>query len=440
MKRNNGKGISEDSPLDEMWREINIILDPERHSQRAMKLRCDSGIIEEPLKVAQEFNAFFKKKIVDLAAKIEKDDTFDPLKKLKEKMSKRSEQNGQPLRFTLKTVQVSSVLKVLKSLKNKKSHGFDQVSAELLKMTAEIIAEPLTYIINTSILTGKVPDQWKKARVSPLLKKGDPTERSNYRPVALLCVAGMVLEKIIGQQVEEFFETNQLFGTFQFGFRKQKSTVSELISLFDQVMEAKDQGKEIALLLYDLSAAFDTVKGSLLIDKLRIYGFDENALKWMTSYMTGRQQAVCVNGETSSLINIDIGTPQGSRISPLLFCIIMADLSSHIENSTLSNFADDTQSLIIANNEQALAETVKKESDSVLSFFRGNNLVNNPDKACLFLNSGGRGKLETIQNIGGENVKSKESEKLLGVQVSSNLDWNTHIKKLCGSSNRDLDY
>ena len=74
---------------------------------------------------------------------------------------------------------------------------------------------------------------------------------------------------------------------------------------------------------------------------------------------------------------------------------------------------------------------MKKESDGVLNFFRGNNLVNNPDKACLFLNSAGRGKLETIEDIGGENIKSKETEKLLGVHVSSNLDWNTHVEKLC---------
>ena len=78
--------------------------------------------------------------------------------------------------------------------------------------------------------------------------------------MSLLPVSGMVLEKIVKDQVEDFFESNNLLGTYQFGFRKQKSTVSELLQLFDSMMDAKDCRREIILLMYDLSAAFDTHK------------------------------------------------------------------------------------------------------------------------------------------------------------------------------------
>ena len=75
----------------------------------------------------------------------------------------------------------------------------------------------------------------------------------------LLAVAGMILEKVVALQIEENFEENNLLGKFQFGFRKYKSTISELLTLFDTILEAKEMKKEIVIILYDLSAAFDTV-------------------------------------------------------------------------------------------------------------------------------------------------------------------------------------
>ena len=74
-----------------------------------------------------------------------------------------------------------------------------------------------------------------------------------------VCVAGMVLEWVIAIQIEEYFESNNLLGAFQFGFRKYKSTISELLTLLDSLLEGKENRKEMMIILYDLSAAFDTV-------------------------------------------------------------------------------------------------------------------------------------------------------------------------------------
>ena len=73
-----------------------------------------------------------------------------------------------------------------------------------------------------------------------------------------------------------------------------------------------------------------------------------------------------VAGKVSSMLDIEIGTPQGSRISPLLFCIIMADLDLHTDQSGLVNFADDTQSVIISNTTEEMIETTKKESKEII--------------------------------------------------------------------------
>ena len=85
--------------------------------------------------------------------------------------------------------------------------------------------------------------------------------------------------------------------------------------------------KEILVILYDLLAAFDTVRHQILIEKLGMYGFCKLTIKWMESYLSNRKKNVDVSGKRSCDQEINIGTPQGLRLSPLLFIIIMADLN-----------------------------------------------------------------------------------------------------------------
>ena len=138
----------------------------------------------------------------------------------------------------------------------------------------------------------------------------------------------------------------------------------------------------------------------------------------MKSYLTERRQFTRVGGKDS-----------GSRLSPLIFVILMADLNLWTKDSKLSNFADDTQSCVIKPTEEELRATTIQESRAVVGYFSANNLVNNKEKAALLYNN--RRRAETItMEIAGEEITAKNSEKLLGIHVSSNMDWKTHIGKL----------
>ena len=128
----------------------------------------------------------------------------------------------------------------------------------------------------------------------------------------------------------------------------------------DHLLEAKEKKKEVALILYDLSAAFDTISHEILIEKFKLYGFQDGAIKWIKSYLEDRKQSVTIDGKESKKVKINIGTPQGSRISPLLFICLMADMDLYTDQSMLSNFADDTQSVIIADTHEKVKEIAKK--------------------------------------------------------------------------------
>ena len=439
LKKTLGLKITKESTMNEIWKQIQFIIKKQINCG-VLKIKSDSGLLEEPEKVAECLNKFFKDKPVKLISKINKSASINPNSKLAKKVE------GLNLKFSLQPVDVQEVLKILSDLKPKTSCGLDGITSEVLKMAKEELAGPLTIIINKSICSGEFPQEWKTSKLTPVLKKGDATVQSNYRPVALLCTPSMILEKVVKDQVEKFFEDNNLLGQFQFGFRKNKSTISELLTLFETLQEAKEAGKHIGLILYDLSAAFDTVEPGVLVEKLKIYGFDYTSRKWMESYLMGRKQVTAVEEKQSQPVDIDIGTPQGSRLSPLLFLILMADLDLWVNESQLSNFADDTQSVLIADSEEELRRKALKESEAVVSHFSANNLVNNPDKAALLYNK--KGKASTIaMEIAGELISSVDqnatkisdrSEKLLGLQVAPSLDWGLHIEHVTKKLNHSL--
>ena len=149
----------------------------------------------------------------------------------------------------------------------------------------------------------------------------------------------------------------------------------------------------------------------------------------MRSYLEGRTQRVAVSGKLSESVTIDKGTPQGSRLSPLLFLILMSDLNLHTKGS-LSNYADDTQLAIFEETEEEARKKASEEAEAIIRFFEGVRLCNNADKAALIYNSNGKHK-DIEMEVGGEVLRSKETEKLLGLNISSSLDWEKHVHLLC---------
>ena len=66
-------------------------------------------------------------------------------------------------------------------------------------------------------------------------------------------------------------------------------------------------------------------QGVIWVSRMKVYGFDSNALRWVESYLENQKQYVTVSGKISKTVNINTGVPQGSRLSTLLFICLMAD-------------------------------------------------------------------------------------------------------------------
>ena len=157
----------------------------------------------------------------------------------------------------------------------KKSKGKDGIPQDCLLLGQDVIAAPLTDVINSSITSGAFPTQWKDAIVVPILKKGDSKEMKNYRPVSCLTAASKVLEKVVCKQLTRFAEVHDLLPNNQHGFRAQRSTMTALSSMQKKWIQNSEGGLMTGILVWDLSSAFDTLDINLFLEKIKIYEADD---------------------------------------------------------------------------------------------------------------------------------------------------------------------
>ena len=136
----------------------------------------------------------------------------------------------------------------------------------------------------------------------------------------------------------EHLESNQLLYPQQFGFRQKYSTESANCYLLEKIKTSLDKGNVVGAVFLDLKKAFDTVNHSVLLNKLKQFQLSPEALKWLKSYLEGRQQCVRVNGMNSSMLANSMGVPQG----PLLFTMYINDLTKSCPGVNCQMYADDT--------------------------------------------------------------------------------------------------
>ncbi len=114
------------------------------------------------------------------------------------------------------------------------------LSLRFMKDALPVIIPYITCIINTSVVTGTFPAAWKHAIVTPLFKKGDPTEFGNYRLISFLPIFSKVIEKIVANQLVQYTEHNSLLSSTQHGFRPKLSTETALLQVSKKIYDAID--------------------------------------------------------------------------------------------------------------------------------------------------------------------------------------------------------
>ena len=244
-----------------------------------------------------------------------------------------------PESFKFQLVSNNEVKKEIENLDTKKSSTYGSIPATILKQCVNAYLPHLTNSINYSIQHSSFPQELKLLEVSPVYQKLNPLQKENYRPVNLLPHVSKIFERIIHKQITNYM-TDKLAHSIT-GFRKSHGTQNSLVVMLKQWKRALDKGEYVSALFMDLSKAFDTINHDLLSAKLKAHGLSKEALKLMKSYLKNRKQKVQINNTFSSERDVIAGVPQGSIDGPLLFNLLINDLTFFIEQCTLNNYADD---------------------------------------------------------------------------------------------------
>ncbi|KAJ1206659.1 hypothetical protein NDU88_002061 [Pleurodeles waltl] len=246
---------------------------------------------------------------------------------------------------------------------------YDPCTHHILNKASSIIAPQLRKIISSSFESATFSESWKHAEINAPLKKSktDRKDLKNFRPIALLPFPSKFIEKAVNRQLTRFLKENCTLDPSQSGFRSNHSTEIALITATDYIRTIPDKDETSALIFLDLLAAFDTICHHTLRSRLSNAGIHDRALDWVTSFLTGRTQIVCLPPFRSEATKIICAVPQGSFLSPTLSNIYMALLAnitgSH--NLNIISYADDTQLILSLTKDSAKTNLQEEMKDIV---------------------------------------------------------------------------
>ena len=409
------------------WNQAKIFMGWKSNGTPCQLVDNNGILVTKAGKIANTMNDFFVNKVENIRK---------GLKKLPEKLEECFRiMQGKKCKIALNFVNVNIVTKHLKNLKSSKCTSIDELDSYAVKLSAEIIAHPLHHVFTLSMMQNKFPTCWKYTKLIPLHKKLSKLEMKNYRPIAILSPLSKVLEKIVYLQVYEYFTANKLFHPNLHGYRQNRSTLTALLQMYDRWVRAASASQVSGVVLIDLSAAFDLVDSNILLNKLKIYGFDSCFLQWIKSYLTQRYQAVWIDHIYLDYKAHSIGVPQGSNLGPLFFLIYFSDLLFTLD-CDIDAYADDST---LSSTGKTLAEISTSLTDNcrrVVNWMESNQFKLNANKTHLItVGTGERlGGLQEKLQVEMDSVLLKEGDSkiefLLGCEIQANLKWAEQVEKL----------
>ena len=284
-------------------------------------------------------------------------------------------------------VTVSNVYHLLHGLSSNKATGVDKISSEIIKIAAPAISDSLTYIFNQAITLSFFPHEWKTARVIPLYKNGQRNLPGNYRPISVLPVISKIMERILYDQLYNYLTKFELLSDCQFGFRIFHSTATALLDCTNDWYMNLDRKMFNLVVLIDLiKKAFDTVDhDQVLLKKLELYGIKGQALSFLESYLSNRNQNCQIQGSVSSEKLIKCGIPQGSILGPLCFLLYINDLPQCLDKTKPRLFADDTNLTVSGDSITDLETAVNSDLENLRKWLIANKLSLNVAKTEFML-------------------------------------------------------
>ena len=276
----------------------------------------------------------------------------------------------------------------------------------------------------------------------PVFKKGCKASVENYRPISLTCLVMEIFEKVVRNDIMS--KCQDKINGKQHGFLPGRSCNTQMVPFYDSLAITINDMSITDVIYFDFAKAFDSVNHDIILHKLKHqFHIDGKLLKFLVNYLKDMTQSVVIGGSSSNILPVVSGVPQGSILGPLLFALFINDLPDCVTAGTnIALCADDTKIWRRINcfDDHSI---LQRDIDNLKIWSCKNVMKFHPLKCkVLSLTTCNRqwtlpyDKFPYCQD--GNYLDYVQSEKDLGVHISTKLKWKEHVLYLCSKANRML--
>ena len=223
------------------------------------------------------------------------------------------------------------VERAVNNLKKNKSPGTDGITGEMITAGGDNLTKEIHGICQQVWREGRIPEEWTKSILVIIPKKGDLTQCRNYRTIALINHMAKVLMAVLLKRLKA--KTEEHMSDEQAGFRKDRSTVQQILMLRLIAEKAKRKNKRIYNCFIDFQKAFDSIKHDVTWAVLESYKVGERLTAILKNIGESSKSAARVGQEVGEWFQATIGTRQGDPISPDNFITYLERVMQSIQDN-----------------------------------------------------------------------------------------------------------
>lgn len=418
------------SPKD-FWKQINRVNGKKSHHE-ITTLNLNGNIVHDPTIIANTLACNFT---------IQTTDNTNRRKNILKATKKLNIVQTETVHQINKNISKIEFDTALHTTKNTSSPGHDEINYHAIKNLPDHLTYELINIYNKVLKEGKYPNDWKTAKVTPILKKNaDPFNPNSYRPISLLSCFSKLLEKILTKRLQYWISVEKLMTPNQLGYQLGLSTTDALIKVSTYTINNINKKSHIDALALDMTKAFDKCWPEVIIAQLKKWGLSGPILDLIFSFLTNRKLQICHMSLKSDIHPVNIGVPQGSPLSALLFTIAINSLSELLQKIPKVEhtfFADDF--LIYGSFKKRAPNNIQKALNQTEKWCKSMGFEISPQKNqhihfCRLKNC--PRKTYSIYNTP---ITQNNNLKYLGLHFDEKLTFKTHIEKTSTKNAKTLN-
>lgn len=330
----------------------------------------------------------------------------------------------------------------LKNSAGNKAPGPNGIPVEFYKNLTENMKRALVKAFNKIYEEGAVPEDYLKATIFPIHKKGDKMDPANYRGISFLNAALKLFTTILQDRLVTWMEENNVLSEFQAGFRKTYSTIDQIFSLTNIAQMRMERDTKLYVFFVDFRTAFDHVQRNLLFYKLSHKGMSFRFLRMLRGLYNCTSAYVTNGTAVSESFITRFGIKQGCNISPSLFSLYIDDIHEQLHGGVdigdvkvkVLMYADDL--VLLAKTPEAMQSMINR----VEQYCDKWRLTVNLEKSKVMIFRKGTGKYSRHEKwyFKRTEIEIVREYMYLGFLITSNLNVEKHIKKKAGEAKAAL--